>query len=363
MLKGWRKKEVQRAIFLRDSDPANQGIDFTRVEELWDRCGVIYGLYHFTSGRWYVGQTKKRAWARFQEHWYSRKRLPDLLHEALALEQDPFCVTLIPLEFIDQHIWLQSTTAQEQTRLFRNAATPREQYWTDKLQSMWPKGWNAAWPGQPAPKRAKRAPQRVLHIDPSDAQELYQGLVDGIGSNAQETLDKIRNLEFSTARKIVQWKMKQGTRVQSCSRPGEAEVEAALRQRVKDKPKERSRQFIKFLYGSNDAWHLHIRDVLRNGSIHSLHPEPNVAAALRVCERYAPQVQSLLFNYTSAAREASSEDAVIDLQQPCACWQALRSRDANDRYLHEGHVCTTDLTALKCKGLRIKEGSSVWSYR
>ena len=60
MLKGWRKKEVQRAIFLRDSDPANQGIDFTRVEELWDRCGVIYGLYHFTSGRWYVGQTKKR---------------------------------------------------------------------------------------------------------------------------------------------------------------------------------------------------------------------------------------------------------------------------------------------------------------
>ena len=237
MLKGWRKKEVQRAIFLRDSDPANQGIDFTRVEELWDRCGVIYGLYHFTSGRWYVGQTKKRAWARFQEHWYSRKRLPDLLHEALALEQDPFCVTLIPLEFIDQHIWLQSTTAQEQTRLFRNAATPREQYWTDKLQSMWPKGWNAAWPGQPAPKRAKRAPQRVLHIDPSDAQELYQGLVDGIGSNAQETLDKIRNLEFSTARKIVQWKMKQGTRVQSCSRPGEAEVEAALRQRVKDKPR------------------------------------------------------------------------------------------------------------------------------
>ena len=212
---------------------------------------------------------------------------------------------------------------------------------------MWPKGWNAAWPGQPAPKRAKRAPQRVLHIDPSDAQELYQGLVDGIGSNAQETLDKIRNLEFSTARKIVQWKMKQGTRVQSCSRPGEAEVEAALRQRVKDKPKERSRQFIKFLYGSNDAWHLHLRDVLRNGSIHSLHPEPNVAAALRVCERYAPQVQSLLFNYTSAAREASSEDAVIDLQQPCACWQALRSRDANDRYLHEGHVCTTDLTALK----------------
>ena len=163
MLKGWRKKEVQRAIFLRDSDPANQGIDFTRVEELWDRCRVIYGLYHFTSGRWYVGQTKKRAWARFQEHWYSRK-LRDLLHEALALEQDPFCVAL---EFIDQHIWLQSATAQEQTRLFRNAATPREQYWTDKLQSMWPKGWNAAWPGQPAPKRAKRAPQRVLHIDPS----------------------------------------------------------------------------------------------------------------------------------------------------------------------------------------------------
>ena len=41
-----------------------------------------YTAFIIFSGRWYVGKTKKRAWARFQEHWYSRKRLPHPLHEA-----------------------------------------------------------------------------------------------------------------------------------------------------------------------------------------------------------------------------------------------------------------------------------------
>jgi len=39
---------------------------------------------------------------------------------------------------------------------------------------------------------------------------------------------------------------------------------------------------------------------------------------LRVCERYAPQVQGLLFNYTSAAKEASSENGAVELARPCA---------------------------------------------
>ena len=102
---GWRKKAVRAAIELRNVDPANYLVDFSRVEETWGKCGVIYGLYHCTTGRWYVGQTKKRAWVRAQEHWCSRNRLPDLLHEALSSEQDPFCMALIPLEFIDETTW------------------------------------------------------------------------------------------------------------------------------------------------------------------------------------------------------------------------------------------------------------------
>ena len=72
-----------------------------------------------------------------------------------------------------------------------------------------------------------------------------------------------------------------------------------------------------------------------------------MAAALRVCERYAPQVQGLLFNYTSAAKEDSSEYSAMELAQPCACLQALRDCSVVDNCLHEGHVCTTDLTMLK----------------
>ena len=59
---------------------------------------------------------------------------------------------------------------------------------------------------------------------------------------------------------MVQWISRQRSRVAGA----EAEFEAALRQRVKEKVKERDRQYIKFLYGSKDAFHLHLRDVLRN---------------------------------------------------------------------------------------------------
>ena len=147
------------------------------------------------------------------------------------------------------------------------------QYWTAKLDSMWPRGWNAAWPGQPAPKHAKRTPRWELQDEPAIAERLYEELLQKITSDADGALRQVREIAIPTARRMVQWISRQRSRVAGAIRRGEAEVEAALRQRVREKVKERDRQYIKFLYGSKDAFHLHLRDVLRNCSINSLHPK------------------------------------------------------------------------------------------
>ena len=183
-------------------------------------------------------------------------------------------------------------------------------------------------------------PRWELQDEPAIAERLYEELLQKITSDADGALRQVREIAIPTARRMLQWISRQRSRV------AEAEVEAALRQRVREKVKERDRQYIKFLYGSKDAFHLHLRDVLRNCSINSLHP----AAELRVSERFAPQVQSLLFNYTVVAKEAAAEAQLQELLEPCMCRSALKAVAQDDQlrqWLHDGHVCTTDLKALK----------------
>ena len=59
-------------------EPANQGIDWQHCDGVFDTPGAIYAIYHFTSGRWYVGQTVSTIHKRAQGHWWARFREDDL---------------------------------------------------------------------------------------------------------------------------------------------------------------------------------------------------------------------------------------------------------------------------------------------
>ena len=86
----WRQKnEINRVLQLRAKEPANKQIYWRQISQRFNDCGVIYGIYHFTSGRWYVGQTINEVYRRAQSHWWARFRDLDLFHEALSLEEDP----------------------------------------------------------------------------------------------------------------------------------------------------------------------------------------------------------------------------------------------------------------------------------
>jgi hypothetical protein len=75
----WHKPSIRKVLKLRDSDPANKSMDFTKAADHWKAKGWVYGLFHFASGRWYVGQTINEFWVRAEQHWHARKRLTDVL--------------------------------------------------------------------------------------------------------------------------------------------------------------------------------------------------------------------------------------------------------------------------------------------
>ena len=84
-------------LYLRTKNTVS---DWSLASQYWDCKGVIYGIYHFTTRRWYVGQTINTVHLRAQGHWWARAREPDLFHETLALDTSPFSFVPIPLELI-----------------------------------------------------------------------------------------------------------------------------------------------------------------------------------------------------------------------------------------------------------------------
>jgi hypothetical protein len=102
------------------------------------RHGMIYGAYHFPTGKWYVGQTINTRYQRAQQHWWSRKNATDYLHMTLADDPDPMCWLALPLEVIPASDWQQpgphhaNWREAERNRLCK-AANVRERFWVDKL--------------------------------------------------------------------------------------------------------------------------------------------------------------------------------------------------------------------------------------
>ena len=98
----WRKSQIRCVLKMRHQDPANRGVDL-HPDKTWNQGGWIYALYHFATGRWYVGQTVRRFWLRAQEQYGQAKkdrRLTDVLHTALANEPSPLSFVVFPLEKI-----------------------------------------------------------------------------------------------------------------------------------------------------------------------------------------------------------------------------------------------------------------------
>ena len=63
--RNWKKRCINRVLKKRDMESCNKGSNFTA--NTFGRSGAIYALFHFPTGRWYVGQTIHPVHVRAQQ--------------------------------------------------------------------------------------------------------------------------------------------------------------------------------------------------------------------------------------------------------------------------------------------------------
>ena len=345
----WRKRYIRRMLTKRNACLGMERVDFKDCEEIATMRGWIYVIYQFSTGRVYVGQTIGTLFYRAQLHWWERKRVHDLFHQALATEQNPFSFVIFPLEKVAEREWTRSSW-QESKEVFRNVATRKERYWVKRLNTMWPHGWNSAWPGKPISPHVARS-GRTVPVPEAEAgsPELWSRYLMEYENNPPEVESQLKRLQKLHLRRLLDWL---GTNANS-DKPAARAMEMLLLDLLKVTPKKRSRQYVQFFFGTPLADGCQLRRVLRDPEIYTLHPEPSLAASLRVSEAYTPQIGQRLLNYTSSSLNVSEEPEEPEqqsIEELCTCAQVLRlslTEEEKKNNLIEGHVCTPWLKNLK----------------
>ena len=344
----WRNKTLRKVLQLRSADATNGSVNWSDVTALWDTPGWIYVLFHFPTGRLYVGQTSRKVWKRTKEHWWSRGRCNDALHDALANDSTPFSFIMLPLEKLPPP---DSFPRRERKDVARRDALARERKWVGLLNSMWPHGFNAAYPGFPVSRKVLQRrhdlprpdPAPTTHGDPPASPDLAKWL-ERCHRGDSSALAEARTWSKAQLCSTLDWL--QGHVPTDQRRSGHLSLECKLVELVKARRKEApARHFLKFCYSNNGARFLDLRKVLREEAIYKLHPNPDVGAAIMVCDKFAPQWQAWICNYARVSEDLDVESARADSLAGCTCHEALRRRESSA--FHDGHVVSNESDLLR----------------
>jgi len=286
-------------------------------------------------------------------------RESDAFHEAMSLDPNPFSFIALPLEWIHADAYVvPGHKRRQQIKEFRRVATPRERYWVDKLNAMWPFGWNSAVPGQPLAAYVLRQHQCGLvkaEAEREERTDFAQQWVQQWKAQPEAAMQLIARQPKPTMLIARQPKPTIRDRLhhlQAQHQPsdlivnGQSPVPLLISELQKRRTEAPSRQFLKFRFTSNSARDLLIREVLRDPTVYHKHPEPDTAAAIMVSDSFDPQIQGFLFNYTEAAIQLNLAQAQADDLNHCACRNSFRYINPEDLG-PSGHVCTFDTANLK----------------
>ena len=121
-------------------------------------------------------------------------------------------------------------------------------------------------------------------------------------SEGSAALREMRNWDKAKLRETLDWI--QAHVPQRERRANLISVETAIIEELRERrASPRGRHFLKFLHGNQDASHLMLRNLLRDPEVYTKHPEPEVAAAIMMCEKFRPQLQANLCNHAKVAQE------------------------------------------------------------
>jgi hypothetical protein len=147
--KGWFKKHLPKKLLQlwevvlkvrKEREDAGVSQDALRLKRnALAVTGVIYAIWSTRTSRVYVGQTCSSSFHRFQQHCWRARRKPELpIHRAMArFGWRNFFI--FPLEKIDVSSVKGGKLAREE---FARRATPREEFWINRLHTFCPLGFN-----------------------------------------------------------------------------------------------------------------------------------------------------------------------------------------------------------------------------
>ena len=113
-----------------------------------------------------------------------------------------------------------------------------------------------------------------------------------------------------------------------------------LTKRRTNQPK---RHYLKFRFSSDQSQDLGLSHVLRDPEVFSLHPNPEVGAAIMVSNSFHPHIQSQLLNYSKASTELNLTSTLADTLESCRCKESVRP-GFPDNLLVNGHINSNDKT-------------------
>ena len=207
-----------------------------------------------------------------------------------------------PLERVPQDLWQTPPTERQanwrknEVAKFRAVATPKERFWTNKLQTMWPKGWNSQYPGKPVTKGATYAMRRNRMHEPARDLEMALDMIQRWETDPRTARDWLRCSSREDLADILQGLEKglaPSDRTQTTAAIASEAREVLRTRKLQKKP----RDFVRFFYGNRIAGDMDLPNIFREPDVYRLHPEPEVAAAIMVVHRFAPQISAELFNY------------------------------------------------------------------
>ena len=133
----------------------------------------------------------------------SQQRVHDLFHQALATEQNPF--SFVILEKVPERTWTRASW-KESKEEFRKVATIKERFWVKKLNTMWPHGWNSAWPGKPISHhvaglgRTVPAPEEEV-----GSSQLWSRFLMEYEKNPSAVENQLKKLQKLHLRRLLDW--------------------------------------------------------------------------------------------------------------------------------------------------------------
>ena len=166
--------------------------------------------------------------------------------------------------------------------------------------------------------------------------------------SSDRTTGALQGVSKAQARKMAAW-LQQNVQANNMSN-SQKHLESALfaRLRRKDPNPRDQREYIKILSAGNHLTQMDLRGILHNPMVTRLHPNPERASKIMVCERYPPNIMARLGNYVRVSCDME-ELQECDSPKQCGC-RSTGDWEQND--LTDGHTCSEDFRKLKWHVLR-----------